>query len=225
MTPFLPFLIVGTGELWASTHLPLWLGWAVGWAGASTSYVSFAYLVKSPRLLGKLDAPRLATVLLFPFLLFARSAATVVQNRMKKREVELVPGLWVGAWPRAGVPQMAQMDLTAELPRRGEALRYHCVPMLDGDGASDPRYLEAVTKVLAWRREGLPVLVHCAYGHGRSVAVCIGVMIVEGHARTWEEELVQVRQFRPRAHLTTPQRRMLGRLQDRLRANDILPSS
>lgn len=217
MTPFLPFLIVGAGELWASTHLPLWLGWFVGWAGASTSWVSFAYLIQRPRLLGKLDAPRAAFVMLLPFHLFARGAATVVQNRMRHRSVELVPGLWVGAWPRKGVPEMAQLDLTAELPRRGDSLQYHCVPMLDGDGAKDPHYLEAVQRVLAWRREGLPVLVHCAYGHGRSVAVCIGVMIAEGHAKDWEDAFAKVRLLRPRAHLTFPQLRMLKRLQGHLK--------
>lgn len=216
MTPFLPFLIVGAGELWLANHLPLWLGWFLGWAGISTSYVSFAYLVQRPRLLGKLDAPYTGFLMLLPFQLTVRGVATFVQGRMRHKRVELVPGLWVGVWPREGVPEMAQLDLTAELPRRGDSLRYHCVPMLDGAAAQEKHYLDAVRQVIGWRKEGLPVLVHCAYGHGRSVAVCIGVMIAEGHATSWEEALAMVRRLRPRAHLTFPQRRMVERAQSQL---------
>ena len=96
-------------------------------------------------------------------------------------------------------------------------MSYHCVPMLDGDSAGEHHYLEAVQKVMAWRREGKPVLVHCAYGYGRSVAVCIGVMIAEGHATDWEDALAKVQQLRPRARLSFPQRRMVAKAQPALR--------
>ncbi len=218
MGPFLPFLIVGGGELWLSTQVPVWAGWFVGWAGAATSYVSLAYFLGRPRMLGKLDAPRVATLALMPYHMFASGAATLVGRQMRKKSVEVSPGLWVGAWPRQGVPGMAQLDLTAELPRRGEALRYACVPMLDGAAAREQHFLEAVQQARQWRKEGLGVLVHCAYGHGRSVAVCIGVMVAEGLVEEWEEAHRMILHHRPRARMTAAQRQLIARMQPHLHA-------
>ena len=130
MPAFLSFLTVGLAEVWAATLLPAWIAWLFLWAGVSTSWVALAYLLRRPGLLGK-HVPWLAFVFLWPFLLFARGASFVALRMMRER-VEVVPGLWVGGWPRAGAPGLAQLDLTAELPRRGDALRYRNIPMLDG---------------------------------------------------------------------------------------------
>ncbi|MDP2316773.1 MAG: hypothetical protein Q8P41_28015 [Pseudomonadota bacterium] len=210
MTPFLPFLVVGLGELGIASMLPLWAAWAFVWAGGATSWVSLAYVLGRPGMLGKQAAPRLSFVILLPFFLTARGAARVARRTMSAWKVELAPGLWVGGWPTRGVPDLAQLDLTAELPRRGEALRYRCLPMLDGAPASTDSWRAAVDQAVAWRAEGLPVLVHCAYGHGRSVAVCIGVMVAEGLAPTWEAAHQRVLAVRPRARMTPAQRAALA---------------
>lgn len=207
-TPFLPFAVVGATELYAATLVPTWAAWAFAWAGGATSWVALAYALRRPGLLGKGHA--VARVALLPFLLTARGAARVAKRHMRAWKVELVPGLWVGGWPHRGAPDLAQLDLTAELPRRGGALRYRNVPMLDGAPPEPGAWREAVDLALAWRREGLPVLVHCAYGHGRSVAVCIGVLVAEGRFTTWEAAHAHVLTLRPRARMTEAQRRMVA---------------
>ncbi len=215
-TPFLPFLIVGGTELFLASLVPTWAAWLFVWAGSATTWVSAAYLLRRPGMLGKQAAPTLAFWALLPFLLTARGSAFVGLRAMAAWKVELAPGLWVGGWPRKGAPGHAQLDLTAELPRRGDALRYRNIPMLDGAPPSPEAWQEAVEQAVAWRREGLPVLVHCAYGHGRSVAVCIGVMVAEGLAPTWEEAHARVLAVRPRARMTEAQRRMLAEAVARL---------
>ena len=56
-----------------------------------------------------------------PYLRFSRLvAATTLTPRSRERD-EVAPGIWVGGWPRAGAPSLAQLDLTGELPRRGDA--------------------------------------------------------------------------------------------------------
>jgi hypothetical protein len=209
MNPFLPFLVVGGGELWLATLVPAWAAWAFVWAGIATLWVSLAYYLGRPGMLGKEARPRFAFWALLPYFLTARGAARTGVRTMREWKVELVPGLWVGGWPRDGAPDYAQLDLTAELPRRGEALRYRCIPMLDGAPADVNVWREAVAQAVAWRAEGLPVLVHCAYGHGRSVAVCIGVMMAEGLAPSWEAAHQIVLAVRPRAVMTEAQRAMV----------------
>ena len=209
-SPFLPFFVVGGTELFFASLAPAWAAWFLYWAGGASVWVGAAYVLRRPALLGKLGAPTLATLALLPFLVTARGAARVGRRTMTAWKVELVPGLWVGGWPHGGVPDLAQLDLTAELPRRGESLRYRAVPMLDGAPPNLPEWTTAVEQAVAWRREGLPVLVHCAYGHGRSVAVCIGVLVAEGHDPTWEAAHARILAVRPRARMTDAQRRMLA---------------
>lgn len=210
MNPFLPFIVVGGGELWLGTLVPVWAAWAFVWAGGATTWVSLAYLLRRPGMLGKEAVPTIAFWALLPYFLTARGAARTGVKTMREWKVELVPGLWVGGWPRHGAPEHAQLDLTAELPRRGDALRYRCLPMLDGAPPDAELWRAAVDQAVAWRAEGLPVLVHCAYGHGRSVAVCIGVLVAEGRAPTWEAAHQLVLAVRPRARMTPAQRAMVA---------------
>lgn len=205
----LPFFIIGFGELWLSANVPVYAAVPLAWAGFATSWVGVAYTVRKPAWLGKHHP---AGIGILPFSLFARGVAAVTQRLGLRERVEIIPGLWVGGWPRRGAPELAQLDLTAELPRRGEALRYACVAMLDGAQADDSTYETAVETALAWRREGIPVLIHCAYGHGRSVAVLIGVMVREGSAADWKEAHAKVLSVRPGARMTPGQRVMVARL-------------
>lgn len=217
MPHFVPFLVVGLTEAALATVSPPLLAVPLAWAGIATTWVSAAYLLARPGMLGKLGAPRFSTAALLPYHMFVRTTAVATQGIFPPDRVEVVPGLWVGGWPRRGAPAHAQLDVTAELPRRGHSLRYHCVPMLDGAAAHPERLEQAVVQVLHWRAEGLPVLVHCAHGRGRSVAVICGVLLAEGHADQWEHAYEIVRRVRPSAHLSGGQQRMLASTAERLR--------
>ena len=59
-------------------------------------------------------------------------------------------------------------------------LGYACVPMLDGRGMSAGAFDRAMVQVQAWREAGHDVLIHCAYGHGRSVSVACALLVAEG---------------------------------------------
>lgn len=212
MSPAVPFFVVGLGELALAALLPAWLAWAPAWAGAATTWVAVAYAAGRPGWLGKLHAPALAFWALLPYHLVARGSVVVSRRWLREERVEIAPGLWVGGWPRDGAPGLAQLDVTAELPRRGDAARYACIPMLDGAPVPPDAWRAAVAQARAWRAEGLPVLVHCAYGHGRSVAVVVGVLVAEGAAASWEEAHARVLAVRPLAKMTGAQRRQLATL-------------
>ena len=205
----MPFLVAGVGECAFGMLLPGWLAWPFYWTGLTTLWAGLAYLLRRPNLLGK-HRPKLTFLPLIPFLLFARGVAFAGTRVIRHARIEVVPGLWVGGWPHRGAPGLAQLDLTAELPRRGDALRYACVPMLDGAAPRPADWHAAVEQAVIWRSEGLPVLVHCAYGHGRSVSVVIGVLVAEGLADGWEDAHARVLALRPRARMTSAQRRMLA---------------
>lgn len=204
-------LVIGTiaaGELVLATIAPWWAGWFLAWCGLATAVAALAYALRRPGLLMK---GRVGRYLLWPYLAFARAVATTAQRAGLVERQEIVPGLWVGGWPRRGAPGLAQLDLTAEMPRRGEADAYVCIPMLDGAAPRTDAYQQAVAQALAWRREGKAVLVHCAYGHGRSVAVVLGVLLAEGHANDLAEAHALVRKVRPAARMSPQQRAFLSR--------------
>lgn len=211
MKPFAPILVAAATELWLATQLPLAVAWLPGWAGLATGWVAMAYAFNAPALLGKLTAPRTAGLLLLPVQLTAQGAARLARRFGVTERVEVVPGLWVGAWPRSGPSPLAHVDLTAELPRRVQPAAWRCVPMLDGAAPHLDAWQAAVDQALAWRREGRDVLVHCAYGQGRSVAVVLGVLVAEGHFPDLETAYSHVRSVRPRARLTAAQRQLVKR--------------
>lgn len=220
MKPALSMLVVAASELWLASIAPEWAGWFLAWAGASTGWVGLAYALGRPALLGKQHAPRLAGVALWPFFAFARGVARAAQYAGLAERAEVAPGLWVGAWPRPGPSPFAHLDLTAELPRRAEPLAYRSLPMLDGAAPTPEAWEEAVAQVLEWRRSGLPVLVHCAYGHGRSVAVVVGVLVREGIEPDAESAHARVLRVRPGARMAAAQRALVWSRLDRPPAPD-----
>jgi hypothetical protein len=207
---FLAAAAVAALWAWAAHHTPWWAAWACVWTSACAAWLALAYAIDRPRLLGKLDAPRLAAVLLFPFLASARRAARLAQRLGFPERSEVAPGLSLGGWPRRGPSAFAHLDCTAELPRSATPLAYRCVPMLDGVGMAPADLRTAVEQVEAWRAEGLPVLVFCAYGHGRSVTVMVALLVRAGLFSDIDPALAHLRTLRPRAHLTPPQRAVLA---------------
>ena len=211
MTPLAPILVAAVVELWLATQLPLLIAWLPGWAGLATGWVAVAYVFNAPQLLGKLSAPRTAALLLLPVRLTTQGSARLARRFGVSERAEVVPGLWVGAWPRSGSSPLAHVDVTAELPRRVEPAAWRCFPMLDGAAPRLDAWQAAVEQALACRREGREVLVHCAYGQGRSVAVVLGVLVAEGHFPDLESAYSHVRSVRPRARLTAAQRQVVER--------------
>lgn len=186
-------------------ELPLCFAWLPAWLALVAGWVALVYLLERPRLLGKIDAPAVAAVLLYPFL----GSARILVGRPgagRSGRSEVAPGLWVGGWPAAGPDDLAHLDCTAELPRRAQPAAYRCVPMLDGTAMAPEALHEAVEQVVRWRAEGRPVLVHCAYGQGRSVAVTAVVMVRCGLASSLDDALDRIRALRPRARLVRGQR-------------------
>lgn len=206
--PWVGIAAVAGLEGWWAWQGVGWLGPLLGWAAASTGWVAFAYAVNRPRLLGKLDHPTLGGVLLLPYLAFVRGVALAARRVGLVERVEVAPGFWVGAWPRSGESALAHLDCTAELPRRVRPAAYRCVPMLDGAPPGYAEWTEAVEQVLSWRAEGRDVLVHCAFGHGRSVTVLVGALVLAGVEPDVDAAFARVRAVRPRARATPSQREM-----------------
>lgn len=207
MIAALPWLVAGGSELWIASTIGGVGGALLGWVGAATAWAGVAYVASRPGWLGK---GRPWRWLLLPVALFSRGVAAGAQALGLPERAEVVPGLWVGAWPRRGAPGLAVVDLCAELPRRGECAAYVVVPMLDGAVPSRADWQAAVDAVGRLRRESPPVLVHCAYGHGRSVAVVIGHLVATGVEPDLDAALARVRRVRPAARLTPGQRRAVA---------------
>ena len=87
--------------------------------------------------------------------------------------------------------------------------------MLDGRGMADQAFAEAMSITRGWRAAGHPVLVHCAYGHGRSVSVACALLVAEGVDPDLDTAEARVRALRPKAGIRGYQRpvveRWLGR--------------
>ncbi len=181
------------------------------WAGLATMWVALAYATDRPGLLGK---SRGLLPLLGPFLLLAILVARVARRVGVTERSEVVPGLFVGGWPSPESDTLFQLDCTSELPRRGRALAYVSEPMLDGLPVRPEVLRRAIQQVQAWRLAGQPVLVHCAFGHGRSVAVVAAILVLEGHSTSLGDAFVRIRLLRPGARLSRAQVRAVAQALD-----------
>ena len=80
------------------------------------------------------------------------------------------------------------------------------MPMLDGRGMSAGAFDRAMVQVQAWREAGHDVLIHCAYGHGRSVSVACALLVAEGTDLDLAAAEARIRSLRPRAGVRSYQR-------------------
>ncbi|KAJ7974888.1 Dual specificity phosphatase protein [Quillaja saponaria] len=175
--------------------------------------------INLPMLLGKNpdgSFPIWALIMFSPYLYFVRLFSAI--RRLRSREApysEVSEGLYVGGWPSSpdklppGDP--AIIDCTCELPRMSEfsGLAYLCIPTWD-TRAPQPAEIESAVK-WALRKRALkrPIFVHCAYGHGRSVAVMCALLVALGIAEDWKNAEKLIRERRPYIRMNVLHRKAL----------------
>ncbi len=114
----------------------------------------------------------------------------------------------------------AVIDVCAELPewRRITAdpsIKYLSLPVPDNCAPSPKQAEAAVAFAREQMKEGRNVLVHCAYGHGRSAAAAAMILIDSGQAGSPDEALKSLRKARKAVDLSANQREALIRWHNR----------
>mmetsp|Transcript_4023 Transcript_4023/g.11534 ORF Transcript_4023/g.11534 Transcript_4023/m.11534 type:complete len:248 (-) Transcript_4023:85-828(-) len=124
---------------------------------------------------------------------------------------------YVGGWPKASDIQLlegkepqsaAVLDCTCELPRKTDR-PYLCIATWDTHAPTVEGFERGVKFALEKRDEGRSVLVHCAHGHGRSVAMLCAILIAEGKVQSVDEAESFIKKKRPRARLNRNQKENL----------------
>lgn len=151
-----------------------------------------------------------ARVLLLPYLLAARLNARLWTRGLPAARV-LRPGLWLASLerlrtdpPRTPVTPPLLISLCAELPVAGAASGTSgvlCLPMLDLVPADPARLRAAASLITAAHVQGRPVVLACALGFSRSVAVAACWLVRSGRAMDAADALRQIRLMHPHATL------------------------
>ena len=105
----------------------------------------------------------------------------------------------------------AVIDVSGELPEtplitRNPAIDYLAMPLPDNSGPTPQQMQQCVAFARRHMDAGVPVLVHCSFGHGRSAAVCAAVLLDRGDAHTLEEAEARMKTARPSVSLSRRQR-------------------
>lgn len=189
------------------------------------SLVSFLVSIAShpyinlPLLLGKSSDgsfPIWSQIMFSPYLYFVRFFSAL--RRLTSGEPpysEICDGLFVGGWPSSldklppGNP--AIIDCTCELPRKKEVSgqAYLCVPIWDTRAPQPAEIESAIRWACRKRSQNVPIFVHCAYGHGRSVAVMCALLVALGLAEDWKNAEKMIRERRPYIHMNSLHRNAL----------------
>ncbi|KAH9769078.1 TYR PHOSPHATASE 2 domain-containing protein [Citrus sinensis] len=128
---------------------------------------------------------------------------------------EVCEGLYVGGWPNSmttlppGNP--AIIDCTCEFPKlkEFEGHSYLCVPTWD-TRSPQPGEIESAVKWGSRKRaQNRPVFVHCAYGHGRSVAVACALLVALSIVEDWREAEKLIKKRRPNIQMNALHRKAL----------------
>lgn len=201
--------LIFVGIRWAPAGLLL------TWAGASFCLVALGYAGLGAQVFGKRDDGSVRSVVravLLPYLLLIE-VLWWIQRRISKEPPchEIAPGLWLGAWPAAGLPPEVTLvvDLAAELRRACPAgCEYLGLPCLDAALPQWPAFCRAVRRIAAHPGS---VYVHCALGHGRSATMVAAILMARGLASNPLEAEQLMRTVRPGVGLTDGQRALLQR--------------
>jgi len=162
--------------------------------------------------------PWWSLAIFYPYLLTLKAYVHV--RRILTLEpvfTEVEPGLFVGGWPAfySHVPPGLKgvIDCTCELPRNPclSELPYLCVPIWDSRG---PRPAEIESAVRWAVKQGCEsskncILIHCAFGHGRSVTIMCALLITLGVCDTWQNAETYIKRSRPGARLNKGQKKSL----------------
>ena len=141
-----------------------------------------------------------ARLLLAPYLLGAY-ANSRLWTRRDPAPAEVAPGVWIGRIPSRHDLDVGYfvtvLDLAAELPRLGDARRYHALPVLDLT-TPPPETLSRAAEIIERSRAAGPVLVCCALGYSRSAAAVATWALRSRVCSTVDAAVETVRMVRPR---------------------------
>lgn len=123
---------------------------------------------------------------------------------------EVVPGLFLGSYPRKPMQVNAVLDMTAEWPRSrySERLSYMACPQLDLLSPSVEQIQSAVLALNRLQSQGT-VLIHCALGLSRSAVVAIAWLVQQKRAADISQAIEVVQKARPGVVLKESHRRVL----------------
>ncbi|GBG62774.1 hypothetical protein CBR_g32363 [Chara braunii] len=160
--------------------------------------------------------PKWSLLIFFPYHLGLRAYVALRRRATNEPAYSKIGSGWyVGGWPYKPkyLPpsDVAVIDCTCELPRCDfvSSRAYICLPTWDTRSPSRENIEIGVNWALAMQAQGKGVFVHCAFGHGRSVAVLCAAMVAAGEAETWKEAEKMVKAVRPRIRMSVLQRQTL----------------
>lgn len=183
----------------------LWLFWPA----ISLALVALAYWAVGPALFAKTPGgtiPLAGTCLLAPYRIGAYVNSRIWTRRQPRR-VAVASDVWLGRFPDAGdLDGIATViDMTAEFARPAvKHVAWHSFPCLDL-AAPPASLLAQAARALDKARARGPVLVCCALGYGRSVAVIVVWLMASGRAASMQQAIDMVRRVRPHLSLTPAQ--------------------
>lgn len=192
-----------------------WL-WCL-WAALAFLLVALCYAVFGAGAMQKQERGRLtpaAWVLLLPYLVAVRVNMAFWLRSRRPRPAILDDRIHIGSI-LATRPYRAVLDLCAEYPLHRPPLRYVFVPLLDmvpPEVADLRRAADALQAMLL--SEDSPVLVCCALGYGRSVAVVLAWMLCHGGYADLDAALLRLRSACPQMVVPAATRDQLLRLAD-----------
>lgn len=202
-----------------SIPLPgLFLLWHVAGTGFVVSIAtSTAFASSSTWILGKRKdgtiAPA-AALLFWPYHVGLRTKL-FIQRRVSTEPAynKITPIYYLGGWPseEALTPSVhpAILDVTCELPLQAKPPAYKMIPVWDTHSPTPDQIDSGVEWALEQERRGVPVLIHCAHGHGRSATMLCAILLSKGEASTIAEAEAILKRERPRVRLNSRQRQSL----------------
>ncbi|WEJ75086.1 phosphatase PAP2/dual specificity phosphatase family protein [Pseudomonas sp. PSE14] len=191
----------------------LWLCWP----SASLALVALCYLgIGAEGFQKHTDGRHSLAVswLLAPYLLGAWINSRA-WTRLHPQPDEVLPGLWLGRLPGAADlaarPDLAVLDLCAELPCAAHSEGYASLPLLDLVAPSAEQCRTGAELIDTLRSHG-PLLVCCALGYSRSATVVAAWLLISGRAATLEDAVAQLRRARPQVVLKAEQLAVLAQI-------------
>lgn len=203
-----------------------WLALFFIWVAMAAVYFGIGYLSGYGEILLKSSQGRLPGVIkaiLFPILI-----VTLVYNYFMRQADPNPPvqkireGLYLGRrlFP-TDIPLLKEtnigaiLDVTVEFDALGskrlsELAEYLNIPVFDHSRPRSGQLHKAIRWIHEQRREGKNVLIHCALGQGRSVAVLLGYLIFLERSKSLQEHMESIKEVRTTAQ---PNRQQLAMLE------------